>query len=229
MAVGWTEPSAPLEPAGVDAVGRQQDVAGHRHVGRREPQLAAPLVALGHHAPHLVRPAEQRVGQGEVALDQGVADAGRRHSLGVAGGPPVGVDQVERRRPRSRARRPCSRSRATLPDRLWPKWKSSPTTTTRAAEAADQHLAHEVLGRLAAAGLVEGDHEAVVDAGGGQQLELLVEVGEQAGRRLGPHHRRGMAVEGDHRGGQAPLVGPPPHLGDDRAVARGARRRRRRW
>ena len=85
-------------------------------------------------------------------------------------------------------------------------------------QAARQHLADEVLGRLPAAGLVEGDHQAVVDAGVGQQLQLLVEVGEQAGRRLGPHHRRRVAVEGDHRGGQPPLVGPPAHLGDDRPV-----------
>ena len=32
------------------------------------------------------------------------------------------------------------------------------------AEAVDEHLLHELLGRLLRAGLVEGDHEAAVDA-----------------------------------------------------------------
>src|SRR5690606_26722466 len=86
-------------------------------------------------------------------------------------------------------------------------------------EAVDQHLADEVLGRLAAAGLVEGDDQAVVDPRLGQQLELLVEVGEQPGRRLGSHDRGRVAVEGDDGGGQAPRPGLAAHLVDHRAVA----------
>ena len=85
-------------------------------------------------------------------------------------------------------------------------------------EAVGEHLAHEVVGRLLAAGLVEGDDQAVVDAGGAQQLELLVEVGQQPGSRLGPHDRGGLPVERDHRAAQAPGLGPPPHLGDDGLV-----------
>ena len=47
-------------------------------------------------------------------------------------------------------------------------------------EAPDELVAHEVRGRLLRPDLVEVDHQRVVDAGGGQQLELLVEVGEHA-------------------------------------------------
>ena len=49
----------PLVPARVDAVGRQQDVAGHGDVGGREAELAAPAVALARRrrAPRAAGPA----------------------------------------------------------------------------------------------------------------------------------------------------------------------------
>ena len=56
-------------------------------------------------------------------------------------------------------------------------------------EAAVEHLAHEVLGRFPPAGLVEGEDDGVVDeAGGLEELQLLVEAGEQlgGGLRAGP-------------------------------------------
>src|SRR5260370_40155222 len=44
-----------------------------------------------------------------------------------------------------------------------------------------QHVPHEALGGLAAARLVEGEHDRGVEvAGGAEQLELLLERGEQA-------------------------------------------------
>jgi len=69
-------------------------------------------------------------------------------------------------------------------------------SSVRGVEAVDQDLLDEVLGRLLAPGLVEGDHQAVVDPGVGEELELLLEVRQQPGRRLGAHDRGRMPVEG---------------------------------
>ena len=182
----------------------QGDVVGHGEVGRREPQLGpAPAVAVDHRAPHLVGPAQQRGGPLDVALGH----QGRGSGWTTPARRPV-AGQADARPPRSRTRRPSSVSRATLPRRPWPKWKSSPTTTSRAAELVDQHLVDEVLGRLVGPLLVEGDHHGAVDAAVGQQLELLVEVGQQLGCRLGAHHGGRVAVEGDHHGGQPGGLGP---------------------
>ena len=86
-------------------------------------------------------------------------------------------------------------------------------------QAVDEDLADEVLGGSLRPGLVEVDHQRVVDAGGLQQLELLLEVGEQEGRRLGPDDHGRVPVEG-HDGAVAARARrrPPPHLGDDGLV-----------
>ena len=76
----------------------------------------------------------------------------------------------------------------------------------------DQHLLHEVLGRLVRPRLVEGHHHRPVDAALGQQLELLLQAGQLLGRRLRPHHVGGVAVEGDHDGGEPGLGGPLPQV-----------------
>ena len=52
-----------------------------------------------------------------------------------------------------------------------------------------------------------------------QQLELLVEVAEQGGRRLGPDHGGRMAVEGHHHRGQPVGPGPRPELAEQGPVA----------
>jgi hypothetical protein len=72
------------------------------------------------------------------------------------------------------------------------------------AQRADQHLLDEVLGSLVGPLAVEGDHQGAVDAAVGQQLQLLLEVGELRGRRGGAHHAGRMAVEGDHHGREPP-------------------------
>src|SRR6185436_9443487 len=67
------------------------------------------------------------------------------------------------------------------------------------AETFDEHLPHEVLGRLAAARLVEGeDHGAVEESGLAEELDLLVQRREQLRRTLRPHDLRGMAIEVRH-------------------------------
>ena len=73
------------------------------------------------------------------------------------------------------------------------------------AEALDQHLSHELLGRLLGPGLVEGQHDDVVDARGLQQLDLVLVAGELPRRRLRADDLGRVAVEGDDRRLQAPL------------------------
>ena len=132
-------------------------------------------------------------------------------------------------------------SRATLPPRRCPKWKSAPTTTSRGVELTDEDLLDELLRGLVAALRVEAEHADRVDeAGGLEQLELLLERREQLRCRLGSHDLRRMTVEGDHRGLEVArpreVVHEPEHLAvaEVDAVERAdrddapARRRRRR-
>ena len=86
-------------------------------------------------------------------------------------------------------------------------------------QAVHQDLPHELLGRLLGSGLVERDDEAPVEAGGGEELELLLEVGEEPGRGLRAHDGRGMPVEGHDRALQAARRRPLPHRGDHGLVA----------
>ena len=86
-------------------------------------------------------------------------------------------------------------------------------------EAADQDLPDEVLGRLLGASLVETDDQHVVHAGLPQELQLLLEVGQEAGRRLRTYDRGGVLVEGHHGGGQVLLGRHPPDPLDHQPVA----------
>ena len=86
-------------------------------------------------------------------------------------------------------------------------------------QAADEHLAHEVLRRLLRTLLVEVDHERVVDSCLFEQLELLVEISQESGRGLGPHDAGGVAVEGHDGGGEVPVRGDASHRGDDLSMA----------
>src|SRR3546814_21057 len=83
------------QPACVDAVGRQQDVARDRDVGGREAELAAALVAVGDDASHLVGTTEHGPSAGQVALGQRVAYGGRGRLLTVGRRVAVGVDESE--------------------------------------------------------------------------------------------------------------------------------------
>ena len=127
------------------------------------------------------------------------------------------------------AAEPISRSRATLPLRPWPKWKSSPTTTSRASSPSTSIDLDEVLRRLVGPLLVEGDDHRPVHPGRLEQLELLVEVAEELGRRLRAHHGGRVAVEGDHGGGRARPPAPGPGARRAGPGGRGGHRRRRRW
>src|SRR6266508_3872734 len=87
------------------------------------------------------------------------------------------------------------------------------------AEAADEALDDEVLGRLVRPGAVEGDDQRVVDSRGLEQLQFLVEVSEEPGRRLGAHDHRRVAVEGDDGTRQVAVGGEAANLRDHRPMA----------
>ena len=91
----------------------------------------------------------------------------------------VALDQLERHDLEVEAA-PSSRSRSTLPSRLRPKWKSSPTTTAVVARPVDEHPLDELARRLLRLSLVERQHDGGVDAGLRQQLELLLGIGQQS-------------------------------------------------
>ena len=82
----------------------------------------------------------------------------------------------------------------------------------------DQHLVDEVLGRLVGPGPVEGDHQGALDPATSQELELLVEVGEQGGGRLGPHHTGRMAIEGDDHRREVQHLGPGHQIAEEGPV-----------
>ena len=76
----------------------------------------------------------------------------------------------------------------------------------------DEHLAHELLGGLVAALLVEAQHAHDVEQRERfEQLELLVERGQQLRRGLRPHDLGRMPVERDERGVEAAGVGELAH------------------
>ena len=86
----------------------------------------------------------------------------------------------------------------------------------RARSTLAEQLLDELLRRFLAARLVEREHDAFVDrAGGFEQLELLIERGEQLRRRLGPHDLGRMTVEREHRRAEAArlreIVHEPEH------------------
>ena len=109
-------------------------------------------------------------------------------------------------------------SRATLPFRRWPKWKSSPTTTSPRTRQSTSTSVTKSSADSCDPLLVEVHDERVIDPGRRQQRELLLEVGEEQGRRLGSHDHGRVTIEGHDRGAQALRGRPVPHLRDHRLV-----------
>jgi hypothetical protein len=166
-----------------------------------------------------VGPAQHGVGHVELPRGQGGPDGGGRHPVvGVGGRLAVDADQLDPAHIEAEVG-------AHRPQQLDVALASVAEVEVVAddhgpgAEATDEHLGDELLGRLERAGLVEVHDERVVDPGGLEQLELLVEVGEQQRGRLGPNHAGRVAIEGDHRGLQVTLGRELPHLADDLAMA----------
>ena len=144
----------PLVPAGVDAVGRQAERVRHLDVGGREAEQPAALVARRRRCR-----APRAAGRACVAASSTSPPASARRMAVLLIGSSIAVGARRRGGPgrrRSRRRAPNSlEQRARCPRGGWPKWKSSPTTTTFTASALDQHPLDERLGRLLGLRLVE--------------------------------------------------------------------------
>ena len=124
-----------------------------------------------------------------------------------------------RRRRRSRTRRRARASTSGLPAPPRPKRKSRPTSTVRTPSASDEHVLDELARGQVRELLVESEHERRVDAGLGEQLQLLVDADEVLGADLGPQQRQRVAVERDRDDAGAAGGGIHPRPIDHRAVA----------
>src|SRR5579875_284840 len=144
-------------------------------------------------AAHLVRPGEQPRRGVEVRCGDEVPDARRRDDLVTL------VVDHERHGAGTEAELDAhllkERDVALL---AVPEAEVLPDQHLGRAELTDEDGADEVLGRLGRPPRVERQDHDLVDAGGDEQLELVRRPGEQAGRALGPDHRGGVAVEGEH-------------------------------
>ena len=204
---------------GVDAVGRHQHRLGDRHVGGGEPEFAATAVAVHDGATHLVGTPEHPVGASRRpwcrARRMAVELTCSSSRAGWPSSPTSEWPCTSKPSPAAHLAPAAPRH----PPRRCPKWKSSPTTMSFTFRQPTSTCATKSSADSERSGLVEVDHHHVVDAGRAEQLQLLVEVGEQAGRRVGPDHLGGMAVEGDHGAAVTTRSGPAHHLGDHRAVS----------
>ena len=203
----------PQIPTGVDAVVRQQDVAGHRHVGGGEANGAAAVVAVLDHAVDLRQAPEQTGRELDVARSERVARAGggdgsvealQAHELQTDDLEAALASELVEQRDVALA---AVAEVEVLADDDEPR-----------VQLVDDHLAHELLGALERTFAVEVHDEHVVDAGRGQQLELLGLVDEQRRSRGGPHDGGRVAVECHEHARAAELGREPPGLGDQRRV-----------
>ena len=208
-------PVGALVPAGVDADGREQDLRGHHHVRRREAEVVAPALSAGDDAPHLVVAPQQGCRRGDVAGGEEAPDGGGRHRP-VEPGP---LDQAQAHDVEAELGAQTAQEGDVAAAPVT-EVEVLPHDHQARPERLHEDLGHEVLRILLRPGLVEGDDHGGVDvAGGGQRLQLLVEVGQQLRRALGPHDHGRVAVEGDDRRRQAGAGGQPPQLGQHRLVA----------
>ena len=189
----------PLVPAGVDAVGGQQRCRRARAtlaVGnpssrpRWSPSTTGPRTSCG-------RPSIA-VASSRSPRASACADGRRRHRRR---GRRSSADEVEAgstSKPGSRAHLAEQRDVAAAPV---PEVEVLADHDDLGVEAVDEHLARRSPPPAPSLGASSNVRTTrVVDAGRLEQLELLVEVGEQQRRRLRPHDRGRVPVEGDDRG-----------------------------
>ena len=149
-------------PAGVDAVGRNEQAGGNVEIRGRKPELAAAVVAVNDDPFDLGGPAEQARRPLGLSPQEKLADPGRRDAL-EHGYPP----HVEAEASRS-VRSPC-RSR--------PKRNVSPAATTSAPMP--RRIARRICRLEACQRVVELEHEDVVDSRCVEQLEPPLECREE--------------------------------------------------
>ena len=85
-------------------------------------------------------------------------------------------------------------------------------------EPLQQQVVHEVAGRELRQGRVEMEHGHHVHARALQEIEFLLQRGEQAGLVVGMEHLAGMLVEGDDHRLAALLPRGLNHMGDEKLM-----------
>ncbi len=178
----------------VDPFPRQELVAlADGQIRGREPQGPAPSLAVDHDPLQRIRPAQPPPGHLDIALGQRLPDPGGRDRLAV---------HVDRRDDVD----PEPQSFAESPKRVGAAGSVAPEPVIVAddqltqAEARQQDIPDELLGKVPREGARELQEDRVIEARQREGLLLLIGRGQQPGRGLGPHDRQGMRVEGDqHR------------------------------
>ena len=155
---------------------------------------------MADYPPELVPAAQQMGGRPDVAGGDEAADPGRRDGFRPPPRPPGPGRPPEEADAGHVEAQPCphalQQGHVALP--VAPEVEVVAHHHGPGIEAPDQDLGHEVLGRLGRPFGVEVEHQGDVGPGGGQQGELLVEVGEQQRGRARPHDAGRVPVEGDH-------------------------------
>src|ERR1700722_6332857 len=204
----------PLVPAGVDALGRHGHIGGYIDVGGgKAEQRSPPARASPDDAAHLMRSPENLGRLSYRAPGDELSDPGGGHDLSPTVVLQAHADDIEAV---SGAHLGQQRDVALA---AMAEVEVLTHHHEAGAKRADEDFEDEVLRRLIGPLHVEGHHHGEVDPRGGQQLELLVKVGEKRRGGVGAHDGGRMAVEGDHRGRQRSLLRHALELTDEMAVA----------
>ena len=202
------------QPAYTPSAGRHIDVR-HLDVGGREAEQPAALVADDDLAASLERAAEHRRSPSSTSPPA----SARRIAVLLIGSSTPSARAIKGSGSTSKScSAPSLRSRSTLPVAVAAEVEVVADDDDLGVEASDEHPLDEGLRRLRGLRLVEGHDDDGVDAGRGEQLELLLGAGEQPWRRLRPNDRRRMAIERDDDARARRALGPFADVGDHRLV-----------
>ncbi len=177
---------------------------------RRSPVTTGPA--------HLVGPPEHVVGRREPALHQCTPDRRRRHGAVVAGVLALEPDEVVSDHVEAERAALLSEQRD-VPLTPVAEVEVLPHHHQPGAQTVGQHLVDELARRLGRPPLVEVDDDGVIDPRRREQLELLVEIGQQPRRGGRTNHLGGMAVERDDGRVEVGGGGSRPEVVDDGTMA----------
>ena len=173
---------------------------------------------MADYPPQLVPTAEELSRRPHLALGDEVADAGGRHRLRVSLGTGAGPQEADPGHVEPQAgAHALEHGHVAFP--APPEVEIVAYHQGTGVQATDQDLLHELGRRLGRPLGVEVEDGGEIGPGGGQQGELLVQVGQQQRGRAGPDHAGRVAIEGDHHGGGTDLSRSRAHPVDEQAVA----------
>ena len=197
-------------PTGIHTIGRHTDLIRHLDVGCRETEQAPALVAEHDSSAYLEGVTEHVVGELYLPPGQGTANRSGADRLVD----PIGARDKFARMHREVVQRAEFTEQCNVSRTLPPEVEVLAHHDGLCGQAIDQNALDEVGGTLKRLLFVETYKHRRVDTGGGEELEFLVEVGEQFRRRLGPYDARRMTIEGHHNRAAAEFRRQLLHLSD---------------